>query len=201
MINERGRDLIDFADKNDLFIINGRFPSDTPACFTYINTQGKSVIDIVLCNSEALFKVLDLKVYNTVTLSDHLPVLISMNFITNIENFNSDRIKIKWKNSKDNDFYNYMLYSNNVSKINLNLNEMANNLSNTIKQAAKSLKMINFEKNKNAKFNINNPWFDTECYKAKKIIRNKAKILKVNEYPSSQVKTYREDRFAYFKLL
>ena len=84
VINERGRDLIDFAEKNDLFIINGRFPSDTPADFTFFNTQGKSVIDLVLCNSEALLKIIDVKVCNSITLSDHFPISLTINFTTKL---------------------------------------------------------------------------------------------------------------------
>ena len=61
IINEKGQK---FSNRNELFITNGRFPSDSPAEFTYISTQGKSLIDIMLCNAEALFNVIDFKVHS-----------------------------------------------------------------------------------------------------------------------------------------
>lgn len=38
IINERGRNLIEFADRIELFITIGRFPSDILACYIFINT-------------------------------------------------------------------------------------------------------------------------------------------------------------------
>ena len=116
-INERGRDLLDFTDRNELFITNGRFPSDTPARYTSINTLGKSVIDLILCNAQALCNVLDFKVCkNGIIQSDHLPVLLSIEFNINFNNYIS-KDKIKWKENKKIEYYNSMLYSDKGSFI------------------------------------------------------------------------------------
>lgn len=54
VINERGRNLIGFADRNDLVIAIGGLLSNIPAQFTYANTQGKSIIALLSCKSALL---------------------------------------------------------------------------------------------------------------------------------------------------
>ena len=67
IINKRGQELLNFGDRNEFFIVNGRFAGDQPAKYTYVGTQGSSVIDLVLCNVNAIYSIKDFKVQNIVT--------------------------------------------------------------------------------------------------------------------------------------
>ena len=200
-LDSRGRDLVEFAERNDLYVTNGRFPGDIPAGFTHKNKLGKTVIDLILCNTEALYNVTEVKIFNTITKSDHFPVSINVNFRIKIGNLNLKKEKLKWKKELEENYYNNMLYSNNVSKVDLNLNEMAIILSSSIKEVAKSVKIIKLEKNINSNFIVNNPWFDTDCQTAKIKLKEFSKQLRKKNYPSDQVEIFHKDRLEYFRLL
>ena len=71
-INKFGKSLLDFCFLFNLYIMNGFCPSDADGEFTFVSTQGCSVIDYFLVSKELYMKC-DLKVLNEV-FSWHLPV-------------------------------------------------------------------------------------------------------------------------------
>ena len=163
-IYKRGRTFLEFCERNDLHITNGRFPGDSPGNFTFIGSQGCSVIDLVLCNFLTLEYVIDFKVLDDVTKSSHLVVSLEIKHYNN--KLNIIEKGIKWKEKFSEDFCEGMLNSPNVGLVNLDINTMAINLNDTIINVAKQVKMYTGE----VKFNKKNPWFDMECYNLKKIV-------------------------------
>ena len=138
IVNKRGQDLIELAERNKLFIINGRFPGNYLGEHTFVNTQGRSIIEIVLYNYSALYSVLDFKVNNYITKPNHFPVeMIIKNNINNNKNSKS----IRWRENKSIEFFNSMSFSCNMGKIDLDINNMSINLTSTIQNTANKLKM------------------------------------------------------------
>lgn len=157
IINKRGQELLNFGDRNEFFIVNGRFTGDQPAKYTYVGTQGSSVIDLVLYNVYAIYLIKDFKVLNIVTKSSHFPVVLELNL--NLDNKINEK-NIKWLDKKATDFYNYIIFDSNVALTNFNTNKMYQNIIQTIYKISKDLKMISVDNSKKSK---KKPWFDAEC--------------------------------------
>ena len=69
IVNERGRDLIDFCVSQDLHCLNGRTVGDLSGKFTSFQYNGNSVVDYCLISNSVTNNVLYFKVH------DHIPVL------------------------------------------------------------------------------------------------------------------------------
>lgn len=195
-INQRGRDLLDFLSRNEMYIVNGRFPSDSPAQYTFVNTQGKSVIDLVMCNATALYNILDLQVMNSLTMSNHFPVKLNLNL--NVRKVEKIKV-IKWKDSNCTDFVSSMYYSNKVSNVSLDIDEMCSNLIDTISSVATNTNMtstINNGINKKSK-----KWYDTECKKFKQSLEMKLEEVKRDNFPKNKVQEWHKLRNEYFRIL
>ena len=95
--------LIDLFTNNDFLLLNGRLIRDSPAHFTYLDTQGKSVIDLVWCSFLCLPFLDDVYVTVHSTRSDHSPSVVSLHknfFVKPVYSDNVDVAKYKWNNEK-----------------------------------------------------------------------------------------------------
>lgn len=195
-LNQRGKSLINFVESNNLLILNGRVESDVPAKFTYRSTLGASVIDLVMCNFEALPFVGDLKVEEVVTRSDHLPIILSLN-LEFPGTCNRSRT-IKWKEERAAEYNLAMLESPNVAGLEGSLNAVNDNLINTIVDVAKKIKFINIER---PLTKFREPWFNTECQKLKKIYRAQLRKLGKKRFDPQRSQEFHEFRNYYFRYL
>lgn len=75
-----------------MFITNGGFPDDNPGQFTFMSTQGKMVIDLIMCNAIALYITI-IKVLHFSILSNNFPGAISL--ILDKEMLNNNNLR--WK--------------------------------------------------------------------------------------------------------
>ena len=57
-----GKFFTSFFESNGFFLLNGRTKNDYPAQFTYHETAGVSVIDLVWCNLECSEFIADFRV-------------------------------------------------------------------------------------------------------------------------------------------
>ena len=87
VINNFGKSLLDFCFLFDLAILNGCCPGDTFGDFTFVSSNGSSVIDLFLA-SECLVNVCDLHVGDGL-FSWHLPVEMSLTSINERPNVNN----------------------------------------------------------------------------------------------------------------
>ena len=79
-INTRGRNLIECFENNGLIVTNGRsYASDFPVKYTNYEPRGFSVIDLVASSSDSLHLILDFKVCDLPTFSDHMTVFLEIN--------------------------------------------------------------------------------------------------------------------------
>ena len=56
-LNNRGRACIKFMNDFEMIVVNGRTFGDTPGSFTFINSNGKSVVDLTMVNFNFIEKL------------------------------------------------------------------------------------------------------------------------------------------------
>ena len=179
-IDKRGRDILDLCDRNEIYIMNGRFPGDEEGEFTFIGSQGRSVNDLILCNFLALNNTIDFKILDELTKSEHKIACILLNKSAVIKN--KVLKTIKWKEKYKDHFFEYMENSSKVGLTNVNANEMADYFKNTVIEIADNLNM--YTKNSNFIIIKKNPSFDEECRELKKKVERaclKAKKLEISK--------------------
>lgn len=71
-VNRRGKDLDMELSSMGFILLNGRTPSDTPACLTFLRQDKQSSVDVVWANRSSLHLIKDTKVIPHGTLSPHL---------------------------------------------------------------------------------------------------------------------------------
>ena len=189
-LNNRGNSLIKFMEEWGLYVLNGRVLGDCPAQYTYVSNVGKSVIDLVWGNEAALDLTIDLKVLTIPVQSDHFPVVLEISNDVEFETYANQKEKISWKTKLSIDYYTNMLYSNNVSDLNDNLNLLNTNITKTISDIAKQVGMVKTV----GKSAASKPWNSKECKSAKKTMRNKLKICTEENFSSESVESYVETK-------
>ncbi|UYV84666.1 hypothetical protein LAZ67_X003040 [Cordylochernes scorpioides] len=76
--------LVDFFDDISLTILNGRSTSDRNGNFTFISSQGSSVIDLAVVSPALLELIVDLSV-ECMPYSDHLPLVLKLKGLNNMK--------------------------------------------------------------------------------------------------------------------
>ena len=121
IFKSRGRILLEFMLDNNFSLVNGRILGDRPANFTFSNTNGNSVIDLVFCSNNNLSIIKNLEVLHSINFSDHFPVRLTLNSPCDfLKNATLEPIKIKklhWTAVKGQLFKNILQYLPNVSNI------------------------------------------------------------------------------------
>ncbi|UYV68446.1 hypothetical protein LAZ67_5004342 [Cordylochernes scorpioides] len=82
--------LVDFFDDNSLTILNGRSTSDRNGNFTFISSQGSSVIDLAVVSSALPENIVDLSV-ECMPYSDHLPLVLKLKGLDNMKSKDSTK--------------------------------------------------------------------------------------------------------------
>ena len=181
-----------------LLVLNGRSSSDSHVTYTHLSKIGNSVIDMVWSNQDALTVFMDSKVCNVATKSDHLPVIIKLK----ISNSNSvcKQSKIKWKNLAAEAFFHDMNSQVNVMCKNDSIDTLINNFTETVRNVAYNVGMINYCKNnKKIKSLENKEWFDIECSKFKNEVKSKYKVCKKSGFEQKSLQDYLNFKKIYVK--
>lgn len=182
VVNYRGRCLVEFMMSHNFSLINGSIITDRPANFTFSGPQGNSVIDLVFCNNLHLPIINSLTVLNLVSMSDHFPVLLNINFDNKINDqasIPSNFKQLRWKESASSEYKQTMRTSRNVGKFS-NINENYLNIVNSITHAANTLGMVH--KYVGLTRTKNKPWFDADCLAAKRNLKSTLKLCRKNNF-------------------
>ena len=116
--NKRGRQLVNLMEEAGFMVLNGRTINDSPARFTFTNKNGSSVIDLVWVNTKAIETIVDMEVALLPTLSDHFPVMITLD----IRSARAETdINIRWKDHLLEDYKSMLSFSPRVGTLNLDL--------------------------------------------------------------------------------
>lgn len=188
--NKRGNQLLEFMDDAAFYLLNGRTVADCPAKFTFCASVGKSVVDLVWVNTNGLRIVEDLEVMQSLFLSDHFPVCLTLC------NINTKHMQVE-KNPECNDnrefffgwdatlaltFQDTMKWTREVQGLG-SVEDMYGNITNTIVEVASSLGL---KKEKNTRFlKIKNPWFDKDCKSLKLELRSALRNCKKQNFEAN----------------
>lgn len=160
---------------NSFILINGRSYSDHPAQFTFVSHLGKSINDLIWCNNANMDDIYDLKILNNISMSDHFPVLLQLNFdyqhsTCNFSNSIANKVDVcRWDSNKSVLYKEFMMYSDKVSSLSKSSDIMFENFLNTLTYAATclGLKHEKIVYNK-SNYSSNKPWYDLELKTSKK---------------------------------
>lgn len=180
-LDNRGIKLVESMENNGFIVLNGRSNSDSPAKYTFINSLGKSTIDMVWSNFLGLDCIDDFEVCIMNSNSDHFPIRV--NLIEGIDyNENVVNTTLKWKKECTIYYYNLMSGPPENFVDSTDVNVMEKNLIDHIYDTATNLGIRINKKNVNG----TNPkaWYDNECWNCKKEVNNLLKACKNNNFES-----------------
>lgn len=141
--------LLDFMSDNGFLVLNGRSPNDRPAQFTYVDSKGRSVIDLVFIKITHADLVSDFYVDSSVTSSDHFPIVLCLADFA--PSFNESQVsvgveRLKWRTDDSEVFSKYLQESKRLDfgGTSENVDELNENFCKAIWEAARSAGMILF---------------------------------------------------------
>lgn len=207
VIDKRGQMLLDFCNKNEMYVANGRVKGDLKGNFTYVGSQGCSVIDIVLCNYVALCNAIDFEILDEIVNSGHkivsfkceLYVKANFNGMNGTDKNESLNLRVKWKENLIDRYLEGMKWSPNVGFVELDINGLASNFTNTIIEVAEKIDMV--PKKKFKFIETKKPWYDDECYQFKKVVKRCARAAKKNNFTDNERIKLIKIKYEYFQFL
>ncbi|XP_073973044.1 uncharacterized protein [Rhodnius prolixus] len=166
-LDARGKKLIEFFDLYNLVILNGRTPGDMLGEFTYISSNGCSVIDLCSVTSDLIPRIENFQVGKQL-FSDHLPIVLHIycNEICNDDDVLPLLPKLQWNNNMKCGFEEKLkrqLETFDISSV--NVLTLTDYLIHCIWECVPS--RIVKQKNKLLNFQARNVWFDGDCLKAR----------------------------------
>lgn len=200
-LDNRGKKLVTFMERNAYVVLNGRTMGDNPSRYTFVSTLGKSTVDLAWSNLVRLGGIEDFAVNYITTNSDHFPISIKLLKVTDKIKINNDNIfRLKWKGEMIEEYRSLM--SETLIDIDTdnedNINDISNTLLVNIYEKSTSLGMrtrVNPIKSKSK------PWFDSECVVLKNNLKESLKNCKSNNFASVElVKKYNENKKDYKNL-
>jgi hypothetical protein len=185
-----GHRLLDLCKSTSLRIVNGRADDDRNGAFTFISSQGASVIDYLLTKDCNFSQICNFTVHDLNEWSDHCPISFNLkcNLPRKIERISHDEFvcRYKWSDDCKNEFrakliaklpvFNTLtncIYVENKTSV----NNLVTDFTSIIQDIAKPLFFKSHIVKKDASFcNLNNEknkdWFDYECVQAKNTYLN-----------------------------
>ena len=193
-INTFGRNLINVCNNFCLSIVNGLSSKNFSSDFTFIVSNGCSVIDLFIVSDSILQHCQQFSI-NPMIEFKHCAVALSLisSFakIGNDKNINSSFLKYKWDDSKRDRFIDklyshelHMLLDESTSAIGTDINYAISCFNDAILLAGQCMKSTIYINTKRKK-----PWYDKECFDFKKDVWRKFRVY--SKYGDT------EDRLAY----
>lgn len=198
--DKKGRDLASTLNTLGFYVLNGRTISDYPAQYTYISETGKSIVDLVWVNAEALQLICDFEVLDFHP-SDHFPTrTILMKDKRKEEQLIQELPRIKW-NELQAIKYMELLQNQLPNPFERDIHEMYADITEHITTAADALGM--YKKNsshKNYHLNLLN-WFNADCKQARKRLKRKYRKAKKKKFSQPYLSEYLNEKKIYKNLI
>lgn len=185
---KRGTELVNFMEANGFSLLNGRTPGDIPGNFTFTGPQGNSVVDLVWIDHPHLHLANTLTVEHIPTASDHHPVVLELTGTTIAADHqetthNTRMTRYKWNSSKCSE-YQRLIGDNEIAQLDGIGNQTADELNATvlaaIRGASNALGMTVTTTGTTTRHD--KPWFDFQCRRAKKDLKNALKNCKATNF-------------------
>ncbi|UYV63546.1 hypothetical protein LAZ67_2004613 [Cordylochernes scorpioides] len=168
--------FIDFLDKNHLTIINGRSINDKSGKFTFISGRGSSVLDLAIVSPAVLEHIADFEI-GCMPYSDHLPIILKFigpnNKTENCYMEPKAKIKFSWSVDKIPTYIETLKELTPEHPADSTIDTQAEDFTGLIQTAMLRSGTRMEAKTKNIK---SKPWFDKDCYLAKKEMKQNLKL-------------------------
>lgn len=190
--NTRGCKIVEFMEVNSLTMMNGRTPRDSPGCFTFVGSQGRSVVDLVWCSNNSLLLVNDFEVQHVATLSDHFPVLLTLDIPSPDflgEDPPSTAVVPCWKANLEQDYKSWMLYSPRTQVNHYSPELMYDNFRDAILEAVDVIGLKRTVCYNNG-HHQRHYWYDGECRAAKGRLQQALRRCRISGFVSPYSETY-----------
>lgn len=194
--------FMDFMMDNSFVLLNGRAPRDRPAQYTFVDHQGKSVIDLIFVTINCISFISDFIVDTSVTSSSHFPVNLTLADPASeeTENHCSTRsVRLKWNRLDKEVFTKYLEEVMTDYSFESSVDEMYDSLCEAFLDAAGSAGMILTSGKTNGRSSRVNrkPWFDDVCYAKKKEQDRALKNAEKAGFVEPQLSIFVECRYSY----
>ena len=193
VINCEGEKLLELCSVNNLMIANGTLESDLKGEFTFANKQGKSVIDYLCIESNAIHIVKNFKI-EELGCSDHMILnveIVGENYQGGEQDKNmNEKMKINnnigWSDENKTRFDNKINYEvSNLLLIGIKFNVNNGNMEKALDLLYFLVSRGGIVINKKRQRNNNRiKFYDEECVNKRKELRNKFKKWRNNEEES-----------------
>uniref|UniRef100_A0A0A9Z5B5 RNA-directed DNA polymerase from mobile element jockey n=1 Tax=Lygus hesperus TaxID=30085 RepID=A0A0A9Z5B5_LYGHE len=196
VINEKGKRFTDLCGNYSLVVANGRSPGDSQGEFTFVGTQGNSVIDVACLSYSRVDSVNDFRVVPQ-SFSDHLPIQLEMNFAVCHESHKVGcaNLKINWTKN-DEKYFKDKLEQRTFDE----QEDIKQNLGEEIEQLVELIKLSSElghkKSNLGSTTEFRKPWYDHESKRQKKKV---LALLDLHQSSNSSFikKLYLDERNAY----
>ena len=107
VVNKFGKALLNVCKMLQIYFVNGRSKSDSDGQYTFISSNGRSVIDYCIMSAQLFYSMKDF-IVKEFDLSEHFPIICIFEVIKvvniNEEQRGSDINRFKWKEEKRSNF-------------------------------------------------------------------------------------------------
>lgn len=194
-VTRNGKILVEYMEDNDFILLNGKVKNDCPAQYTYVSGLGASVIDLIWCNENSIENIVNFRVSDIPTRSDHLPLLLTLKVGLDIPKTNNSISKLVWREDCLSEYHSLtkekFLSSLNNLMIN-EVNEIYEFLIHLIHTTAMEMEMVRTYNPSEVR--RGKPWFDGDCRELRKEIRTNLKKHKKQNY-SKEARLELEESF------
>ncbi|KAL4240483.1 hypothetical protein ACF0H5_001275 [Mactra antiquata] len=210
-LNSNGRMLLDFCKQTGLRILNGRVDGDKTGNYTFVGSNGSSVVDYVICTRNLFPHVETFNINDPNILSDHC--LISFAYIfykieeCNLQidknNYEFVNCKYVWDSNKKHDFIERLSSNEIVNSLNLLSTDIDNvqfendidtcisEMSNILDKAASPFFKRNVthscRSDTYSDTRRENKWFTNECYEKRCLFYNTLNTYRKNKTETNRI--------------
>ena len=189
-ISKAGRILCEIMEDAGLIVLNGRTKSDNDGQYTYVDTKGLSTIDMAWIDINMIQEIEDFEAIE-MGASDHLPIKIKLKNMGKATNEEEEEEsgpktinKLIWDNNKCEDYQKAV--EEQLTEIEATVENPHLRIITAIKNAANTLEMSTVRRINRTKNTINNPWYNLDCRKARKEMKEIAKAFRKMEEPRKE---------------
>jgi len=155
VINWKGKILCNMTTENQLHVLNGRTEGDMHGEFTFVNSNGKSTIDLIMGNEYLMQDIKELKVLEW-TDSDHFPIRTRSCGLSK-QVIETKQVKLTWDSNKVEE------YKTAIETEVTSGYEKIESYEEFMKIITKVTRDIGLEKSYHQSSMLDKKWFDKEC--------------------------------------
>jgi len=202
-INSKGSQLLAVFESNSFTVLNGRTISDSLGEFTFVDTKGLSVCDLVFANYNLVPHVEDFEVGDQFS-SDHRQCSVKIQYsnLTHLndcakENQRSTFLRLKWDHKLVKEYIDQLAQIHFEQEEEDSVDTLFDKLSSSIKEAGERAGMISTDVFKKRPRYQNKKWFDKDCRSLNKLRQRNLKQCRRKGFTNSNLQKYLDSKKLY----